>query len=154
MIDTSVNIEALNESSKGTLSEVLGIEFTEIHKKFLKSRMPVNQNTIQPLGLLNGGASAALAETTGSMAAFLSLDRIKYYCLGLDLKINHIKSVSEGYVYATATPVHIGNTTHIWQISGSNESGDLVFHSILTMVILPMDEKSTKLFSRKLSHLL
>jgi 1,4-dihydroxy-2-naphthoyl-CoA hydrolase len=138
MIDTTISLELLNKSGENTLCEHLCIEFTEINTNYLKARMPVDQSTHQPLGMLNGGASAALAETTGSMAAYLSLDRDEYICLGLEMKINHIKPVKSGFVYAIATPVHIGVQTHVWQIRIEDEGSDLVAYSTLTMAILPL----------------
>jgi 1,4-dihydroxy-2-naphthoyl-CoA hydrolase len=102
--------------------------------------MPVDHTTHQPLGMLNGGASAALAETTGSMAAYLSLDRQEYICLGLELKINHIKPVKSGFVYATATPIHLGAQTHVWQIRIEDEANDLVSFTTLTMAILQLSK--------------
>lgn len=141
MIDTRVTLSDINERSLKNLGEHLGIEFVEITPDYLKARMPVDHRTRQPLGLLNGGASAALAETVGSMGAYLSVDRDKYYCLGLEIKCNHIRSVSEGWVYGTAKPVHTGRRTHVWQIEIRDESEALVCLSILTMAVLELDDK-------------
>ena len=138
MIDTTISIELINKSGKNTLSEHLGIEITEINADFLKSRMPVDHRTQQQLGMLNGGASAALAETTGSLASYLSVDRKEYICLGLEMKINHVKSAHTGFVYATATPVHLGIQTHVWQIRIEDESNELIAFSTLTLSILPI----------------
>jgi 1,4-dihydroxy-2-naphthoyl-CoA hydrolase len=140
MIDTSIPIELINRSNKDTLADHLGIEIIELNENYLKARMPVDKRTYQQYGLLNGGASAALAETAGSVAATLSLDRTKFICLGLEMKINHIKSVKSGFVYATASPVHLGKSTHIWQIHSKDESGELVSLSTLTLVILPLEK--------------
>jgi 1,4-dihydroxy-2-naphthoyl-CoA hydrolase len=103
--------------------------------------MPVDKRTRQPLGLLNGGASAALAETVGSMAAYLSVDRSQYYCLGLEIKCNHIRSISEGWVYGTAKPVHTGKRTHVWQIEIRDENEAMICLSTLTMAVLELDDK-------------
>lgn len=138
MIDTTISLELLNKSGNNTLCEHLKIEFIEINENYVKAKMPVDQSTHQPLGMLNGGASAALAETTGSMAAYLSLDREEYICLGLEIKINHIKPVKSGFVYAIATSVHIGVQTHVWQIRIEDDAEDLVAFSTLTMAILPL----------------
>ena len=151
MIDTSLPLESLNRSNIGNLGETLGIEYIEINSEFLKARMPVVPAAFQPLGLLSGGASAALAETTGSMAAYLSLDRDRFYCLGLELKINHIKSASAGFVYATATQLHNGVSTHVWQIQNRDEQGELLSHAILTMAIVPLDDFTKKAFGKKLA---
>jgi len=141
MISTSFSLEILNKSSANTLSEVLGIEYTEINSDFLKARMPVNNSTCQQLGMLHGGASAALCETVGSMAAYLSIDRNEFYCVGLEMKINHIKPMLGGYVYATATVLHYGIKTHVWQIRNEDEKGNLVSFATLTLAILSLDQR-------------
>jgi 1,4-dihydroxy-2-naphthoyl-CoA hydrolase len=138
MIDTTIPLDILNKSGKDTLSEHLGIEFIEVHENYLKSRMPVDHRTQQQLKMLNGGASAALAETTGSMASYLSVDRKEYICLGLEIKINHVKPARSGYVYAIATPVHIGIQTHVWQIRIEDEAKELIAFSTLTLSVLPV----------------
>lgn len=117
--------------------EFLGIEFIELGDDYLKARMPVNERTVQPLRMLNGGASLAMAECVGSMAANLVFDRSNLVALGLDLNGNHIRPVMEGnWVYATAKPFHMGNTTHVWEIKIENEEGKLVHISRLTMAVL------------------
>jgi 1,4-dihydroxy-2-naphthoyl-CoA hydrolase len=138
MIDTTVPLESLNKSIINTLGEHLGMEFIEINENFLKARMPVDHRTHQPLGMLNGGASAALAETTGSVASYLSVERKVYICLGLELKINHVKPARSGFVYATASPLHLGIQTHVWQIRIEDESDELIAFSTLTLSILPV----------------
>ncbi|HPD63975.1 MAG TPA: hotdog fold thioesterase [Bacteroidia bacterium] len=142
MIDTSYPVEKLNMTNKNTLSESLGIEYIEVTPLYLKARMPVDSRTVQPLRLMHGGASAALAEMTGSMAAYLSIDRENYYCVGLEMKINHIKAVRSGYVFATATPLHQGFTTQVWQIDTRDENDERVAFSVLTMAIVPLDKIS------------
>ena len=117
--------------------DFLGIEFIELGIDFLKARMPVNQRTVQPLRMLNGGASLAMSECVGSRAANLVFDRSKLVALGLDLNGNHIRPVMEGFwVYATAKPLHIGNTTQVWEIKIENEEGKLVHISRLTMAVV------------------
>jgi uncharacterized protein (TIGR00369 family) len=91
--------------------------------------------------MLNGGASAALAETVGSMAAYLSVDRNNFYTLGLEIKVNHIKSAMSGFVIGTAKPVHLGKRTHVWQIETKDESDNLIALSTLTMAVLEVDDK-------------
>lgn len=142
MIDTSFSIDELNESGIGNMSETLMIEFTEINKDFLIARMPVNSKTVQPIGILNGGASAALAETVGSLAAYLSVDRTKYYAVGLEIKCNHLRSVSNGYVYAKAEVVHLGRRTHVWRIDSRSDEGKMISTSTLTMQILELKENA------------
>jgi 1,4-dihydroxy-2-naphthoyl-CoA hydrolase len=126
----------LNCRNKNTLVGNLGIEFTEIGEDFVKAKMPVDERTKQPIGLLSGGASAAFAETVGSTAAFLTLNLEKYYCVGLELKCNHIRSTTEGFVYATATPVHVGRKTHVWKIEIVDEQGKLISFCTHTIAVL------------------
>lgn len=116
--------------------EFLGIEFTEIGPDYLRARMPVDERTVQPLRMLNGGASLAMSECVGSMAANLVFDRTRYVALGLDLNGNHIRPVLEGeWVVATAKPLHIGNTTQVWEIRIETNDGRLVHISRLTMAV-------------------
>lgn len=129
-------LEELNKLSESTMAAVLDIQFTEIGEDFLKATMPVNDNTRQPYGLLHGGASAALAETIGSVAASLCIDRGKQICVGLDINCNHVRGKKEGVVTATATAAHIGATTHVWEIKIHDERHKLVCISRLTMAIL------------------
>lgn len=116
--------------------EFLEIEFTEIGPDYLKAVMPVNHKTVQPLRMLNGGASLAMAECVGSMAANLVFDRTKYVALGLDLNGNHLRPVMEGaFVTAIAKPIHIGNSTQVWEIRIETEDGKLAHISRLTMAV-------------------
>jgi 1,4-dihydroxy-2-naphthoyl-CoA hydrolase len=112
------------------------MEYTQIGDDFLVGRMPVDYRTHQPLGLLHGGASVALAETLGSVGATMFLDLEKQYCVGLEINANHIKSVRSGYVYGKATAVHIGRKTQVWEIRITSEAGDLVCISRITMAVL------------------
>jgi 1,4-dihydroxy-2-naphthoyl-CoA hydrolase len=141
MIDTGISLQEINKRGTGNMGEHLGIEFIEIDPDFLKARMPVDHRTTQPLGMLNGGASAALSETVGSMAAYLSVDRDNFYTLGLEIKVNHIRSATGGYVIGTARPAHIGKRTHVWQIETRDEADKLIALSTLTMAVLEVDEK-------------
>ena len=131
----SATLESLNRWSRNTLAEHLGIEFVEIGDDFLVAQMPVNAKTHQPLGLLHGGASVALAETLGSVAATLCVDENKF-CVGLEINANHVKGVRNGFVKGTTTPIHIGKQTHVWEIRISNESNELVCISRITMAVL------------------
>jgi len=112
------------------------MEFTEIGENFLKAKMTVDHRTCQPYGILHGGASAALAETLGSVASAHVVDMKRYYCVGLEINANHIRPVKEGYVYGTATPLHLGKTTHVWDIRIHDEREKLVCVSRLTVAIL------------------
>ncbi|HEX7975895.1 MAG TPA: hotdog fold thioesterase [Anaerolineales bacterium] len=130
------NLERVNEVSHNTLIEYLGIEFLEIGDDYIKARLPVDHRTVQPAGLLHGGASAALAETLGSMASTMVIDLAKKRCVGLEINANHVRPVTAGYVYGVARPVHLGNSTHIWEIRITNEQDKLVCISRLTMAII------------------
>jgi len=111
---------------KNTMVEHLGIVFTDIREDSLTATMPVDHRTLQPYGLLHGGASVALAETLGSVAAHLSVDSSRYLTVGLEINANHIKSARSGIVTGTARPIHIGRSTHVWSIDIVNEAGQLV----------------------------
>ncbi len=131
-----ITVKDLQNNSKNTMVEHLGIEFTEIGEDFITAKMPVDKRTHQPMGLLHGGAHVVLAETIGSTAANLCLDNTKEYALGLDINSNHLKSVREGFVYGTAKPIHLGAKTQVWEIKITNEKNQLLNISRLTMVVL------------------
>ncbi len=130
---THITVTQLNEISKNTLIEHLGIEFTELGDDFLKAKMPVDSRTKQPAGILHGGASAALAETLGSVAAGLCVDPEKKRVVGLEINVNHIRPVQDGWIYAITRPIHVGNATQIWEIKVHNEEDKLVCVSRLTV---------------------
>ncbi len=132
----STDLPRLNALGKDTMVELLGIEFTEIGDDYLVARMPVDNRTRQPLGILHGGASCALAETIGSMAANGCVDMQRQYCVGLDINTNHIRSIRAGFVIGTARPFHIGKTTQVWGIEIVDEMGKLISVTRLTMVVL------------------
>jgi 1,4-dihydroxy-2-naphthoyl-CoA hydrolase len=119
-----------------TMGQHLDIEFTEVGKDFLKGRMPVDHRTRQPYGLLHGGASVALAETLGSVGAAFVVDRSKYAAVGLEINANHVRGVREGFVTGIARPLHIGKTTHVWDIRIYDEKDKLVCVSRLTVAII------------------
>ena len=114
----------------------LGIEFTGIGDDFLEATMPVDHRTIQPMGLLHGGANVALAETLGSLAASLTVDQEKEAVVGLEINANHLKSVRSGKVKGIAKPIHLGKSTQVWEIKIFNEADQLCCISRLTMAIL------------------
>ena len=122
--------------SARTMAEHLGIQFTAIGEDFIEAKMPVDHRTHQPLGMLHGGASVALAETLGSVAAAYCLDLTIQYCVGLEINANHIKSVKDGFVYGTARPVHIGKKTMVWEIKIVNEKKELVCVSRITLAVI------------------
>ncbi len=128
-------LEQLNEIQRKTLSQHVGIQITEIGADFLRGRMPVDERTKQPAGLLHGGASVALAETLGSVASTLCLAPGKQ-CVGLEINANHIRAARSGHVVGTARPVHIGSRTHVWTIDITTEEGKIVCVSRLTLAII------------------
>lgn len=133
---SNIQVAELNAYCQGTLNTALGIQFTEISKEFVKATMPVDERTIQPMGMLNGGASMALVETVASAGANLYLDREKEVGFGLEINGNHCKPAFKGdTVTAIATPVHIGKTTHVWQVHIYNSESDLINISRMTLAI-------------------
>ncbi|MEW5836426.1 MAG: hotdog fold thioesterase [Pseudomonadota bacterium] len=132
-----ISVDIINDWSKHTLMEALGIRITERGENFLRGTMPVDARTHQPYGLLHGGASVALAETLGSTAAMLTLDPTQELTVGLDINANHVRGVRSGTVTGTARPLHIGRTTQVWEIRIENEDGSLVCISRLTMAVVP-----------------
>jgi 1,4-dihydroxy-2-naphthoyl-CoA hydrolase len=118
------------------LAHHLGIVFTEIGDDYLSGRMPVDVHTRQPFGILHGGASVALAETLGSIAAALVVDRSKYQCVGQEINANHVRAVSSGFVTGTARPIHLGRRSHVWEIRIVDEQQRLVCISRMTVFIL------------------
>jgi 1,4-dihydroxy-2-naphthoyl-CoA hydrolase len=133
------SLEAMNQRSHGSMISHLGIEFTEIGPDFLRAKMPVDHRTLQPVGILHGGASAALSETVGSVAGHFCIDLEKYFCVGLEVNINHLRQISSGFVIATAKPFHIGRKTHVWSIEVRDEQGRLVAISRHTLAVLPRE---------------
>jgi 1,4-dihydroxy-2-naphthoyl-CoA hydrolase len=133
---SDITLHELNKLSKRTMSEHLDIEFTEIGEHYIKATMPVCHKTHQPLGLLHGGASAALAETIGSVASWMTIDTDKHVCVGIEINCNHLRPKKDGTVTATAEPLHIGATTHVWDIKIRDERGKLVCVSRLTVAVL------------------
>ena len=130
-----VTLEEINLRCRNTLVDHLGIEFIDIGDRHLTARMPVDQRTCQPMGIVHGGATAALAETVASAAAHCSVEKGKI-CVGLDLNINHIRAVNSGFVIATTQPLHLGKTTQVWEIKITNEIGQLISAARLTIAIL------------------
>ncbi len=130
-------LEGLQGFSTNTLGEYFDIQFTEFGDNYLVAEMPVTHKNVQPMRILHGGASVALAETVGSTASALCLENLMtYQAVGLDINANHLRSVPEGgRVSAKATAVHIGRTTHVWQIEITDEANKLVCTSRLTMMI-------------------
>lgn len=137
---SGITLQTLRQMSKNTMVEHLGIEFTALGDDSISARMPVDHRTHQPFGLLHGGASVALAETLGSVAAHCCLDPERQAAVGLDINANHLRAVKNGWVYGTASPLHIGRTTQVWDIRIKNEEGALVCISRITMAVLEKDK--------------
>jgi 1,4-dihydroxy-2-naphthoyl-CoA hydrolase len=135
--DKELSPEKINLLGKNTMSEHIGIECTEVGDNFLKAKMPVDHRTIQPYGLLHGGASCVLAETIGSIASAMVIDHSKFLCVGLEINANHVRGVKDGFVIGVASPLHIGSTTHVWDIKIYDEREKLVCVSRLTVIIIP-----------------
>lgn len=129
-------LEQINATSKGTMVSHLGIVFTQIDNNSISASMPVDERTKQPMGLLHGGANVVLAETLGSVASSLTLDLNKQVCVGLEINANHLKSARSGLVIGTASPIHIGKSTQVWEIKIHNEDQQLCCISRITMAIL------------------
>ncbi len=129
------SVEMLTAIHVNTTVAHLGIEFLEVGDNFIRARAPVDSRTLQPAGILHGGISVVLAETLGSCGAAFS-SPAGHRAVGLDINANHLRSVSEGWVTGISRPIHIGRTTHVWQIEVSNEKGQLTCVSRLTMAIL------------------
>jgi len=129
-------LSQVNKFCKNTLIEVLEIEFIEVGKDFLKAKMPVTTKVHQPMGLLHGGASVALAESVGSSASLLFVDIEKYEVRGIEISANHLKSKKEGIVFATAKIIHKGKTIHLWEIKITDEEDQLISLCKLTNIVL------------------
>ena len=121
----------------GGMTKHIGLEFTEVGPDFLKAKMPVDQRTTQPFGILHGGASCVLSESLGSVAAWMTIDPDKFRAVGLEINANHIRAVTEGFVVGTCKPIHVGKRTQVWQTDIVEEStGKRVCISRLTVAII------------------
>jgi len=130
-----MTLEDVNNFNKNTLMEHLGIEITKISKKSISAKMPVDHRTHQPMGLLHGGASAALIESLGSVGSAINVDLTKQFIVGVEINTNHIRGVKSGFVFATANCIHMGRTTHVWTADITNEEGKLVATGRLTVLV-------------------
>jgi len=127
----------LNHITKDTLMETLGIEYIEVGNDYLVAKMLVNSKVHQPMGLLHGGATVALAESVGSAASYLFVNPKEYHVKGIEISANHLKSKKNGVITAKATLVHKGRTTHLWQIAVRDEKEDLISLCKITNIVLP-----------------
>ena len=133
----TIDLDRINASTRNTLVEHLDIRVTEVGDDWLRGTMPVDKRTHQPFGLLHGGASVALAETLGSMAANMVLDTSREMAVGLDINANHVRAVTSGLVTGTARILHRGRTTQVWEIRIEDDRQRLVCISRLTMAVVP-----------------
>lgn len=135
------DLDALNAMQKNTIGELLDIRFEAFDEQSLTASMVVDHRTYQPYGLLHGGASVVLAETVGSSASYLVIDSSKYFCVGLEINANHLRGLRSGRVTAVAHPVHIGRTTHVWDIRLTSDEGKASCISRLTVAVVPLGEQ-------------
>ena len=131
------NVQEINGRPKNHIGALLGIEFMEIGEDFVTARMPVDERTHQPYGILHGGASVVLAETLGSVASSMVIDLDKYIGVGLEVNANHLRPVKSGYVTGVCKSLHIGGKTHVWDIKIYNDKGKMNCISRLTVAIIP-----------------
>ena len=129
-------LKKINEFQKNTMTENIGIEITDFGDDFLKGKMPVNDRTKQPFGLLHGGASAALAETLGSIGANMKIDSDNYSAVGIELNVSHLKSITNGWVFGKATTVRIGKKIQVWEITIKDINQNKICTGRLTLAIL------------------
>ncbi len=134
------NLEQFNKAQKNTIGEALDIRFEAVDDDSLTASMAVDHRTHQPYGLLHGGASVVLAETIGSMASYLCIDSSTHYCVGIEVNANHVRGVRSGRVTGVAKAVHIGRTTHVWDIRLTDDQGKLNCISRLTVAVVPLGE--------------
>jgi 1,4-dihydroxy-2-naphthoyl-CoA hydrolase len=130
-------VDELNGRPKGHIGDLLGIEFTKIGPDSISARMPVNEKTHQPHGILHGGASVVLAESLGSVASNMVINSDKYMGVGLEVNANHLRPVKSGFVTGICTPIHIGGKTHVWDIKLYDDRGKMNCISRLTVAIIP-----------------
>ena len=138
--DKTITLSTIKDFGLDAMSGLLGMEWVEIGEDFLKLRMPVNERTTQAYGILHGGASCAIAETIGSIGSALVINREKFACVGLEINVNHIRSATSGFVTAFCKPLHLGKTTHVWDIKIFDDFEKLVCISRLTVAIIDKDK--------------
>lgn len=131
-----ISLELIAMRNQDTMVTYLGIEFLEVGPDFLKARMPVDHRTLQPYGIMHGGASCVLAETAASVAASYCVDLLIHSIVGIEINTSHIRSISSGWVFGTAKPLHLGSSTQLWEIPITDDQGRLVSMSRLRMAIL------------------
>ncbi len=140
IFNPKITLDLINGDLNKNMTQLLGIEYTEIGDDFICGKMPVDEKTKQPMGLLHGGASVVLAESLGSVASNFCVDFETEYCVGLEINANHVRGVKSGFVYGKATAIHVGRKTHLWDIDITNEEGKLVCKSRLTIAVVKKDK--------------
>ena len=130
-------LKRINDSIQNTMTSTIGIEITDIGDDFICGKMPVDERTTQPFGLLHGGASVALAETLGSIGGGIKVYSNNETVVGIEINANHLKSARDGWVYGKATPIRIGKIIQVWNIEITNEDDDLICVSRLTLAVIP-----------------
>lgn len=128
------------ELAKNTIHDALGIEITEVGPNYIVGKMPVDKRTVQPYGILHGGASVVLAESLGSIGSHYVVDTDKYVTVGLDINANHLRPVRSGFVFGKATPIHLGRKNHVWNIDITSERNKLVCKARLTIAVVKKEE--------------
>lgn len=131
-----VSLDELNAMRANTMLDALGITFTAVGDDSLEGTMPVDDRTVQPFRILHGGANVALAETLGSLASWLCVDPDCFYCVGVEINANHLRAMREGMVTGVATPIHLGRSTHVWEVRIRDEQDRPVCVSRMTMAVL------------------
>ena len=139
------DLQRINALQKNTISELLDIRFESFNGDSISASMPVDRRTHQPYGLLHGGASVVLAESLGSMASALCIDTSRFYCVGLEVNANHLRGLRSGRVTAMARAVHLGRTTHVWDIRLTGEDGKTSCISRLTVAVVPLGDSAPAL---------
>ena len=134
-------IKLISDRSKGTMVSTLGIEITDLGDEYISGKMPVDERTKQPFGLLHGGASAAFAETLGSIGAGNQVNLEQYSVVGIELNSSHLKAVKSGWVYGRAMPIRIGRTIQVWDINITNEKDEAVCKSRLTLAVIKKNDR-------------
>ncbi len=130
-------LKRINDGIQNTMTSTIGIEITDIGDDFICGKMPVDERTTQPFGLLHGGASVALAETLGSIGGGIKVYNNNETVVGIEINANHLKSARDGWVYGKATPIRIGKKIQVWNIEITNEDDDLICVSRLTLAVIP-----------------
>ena len=137
-----VTLDEIAAMNQNTMESLVGIEFIEIGDDYLRARMPIDERTRQPYGIMHGGASCVLAETVASVAAVFCVDATTHVCVGIEINTSHIRSIKSGWVIGTARPLHLGRSTQVWEIPIENEVGQLISMNRLRIAVLEKSASS------------